>query len=435
MASVEVSGENSGFVDNWQSGKTLAECNLHMLTSEDSCDVSFRVGQEGSLVGAHRYVLSSRSCVFYAMLCGPLAEKEDIKIPDVEEEVFSEMLRYLYTDKTTLTAENVTGLLYLAKKYSVGGLERLCVVYLESSLTAENACVILEEAHKFDEEKLFDRALEVIVKHCGTVVSSPGFTSLCASCFHKVVSSDTFLTMDETSFNAALLWAETECKRQEREITPENKRLVLGKTVYELDFTAMGMKVFAKVVVPSGILSGDECTKLLCHMILPGTDVAPFKIKPELDTWVTLYADRIDRDQCKKESNILIITCSQDMRLLGLLAYGDGSCKYSTCLYQEQERQGVYSNYTTTCTSKTWVRSEASFVLVRNFPNEVELKVSKALPLKSTCRYKIEITRESNKSGFSGSSVFSNITVGKCQLSIKEERGPGLISRLIMEQM
>ncbi|XP_046576055.1 BTB/POZ domain-containing protein 6-like [Haliotis rubra] len=428
MASVEVSGDNSGFVDNWQSGKTLAECNLHMLTSEDSCDVSFLVGKEGKLVRAHRYVLSSRSCVFYAMLCGPLAEKEDIKIPDVEEELFSEALRYLYTDKTILTAKNVTGLLYLAKKYSVGALERLCVAYLESSLTAENACVILEQAHVFDEEKLFDRALKCIIERCGTVVRSPGFKTLCTSCFHKVVSSDKFLTIDETRFNAALLWAETECKRQGREVSPENKRLVLGETVYELDFTPMGMEAFAKVVVPSGILSGDECTKLLCHMVLPGTDVAPFKIKPELDTWVTLYADRIDRDQCQKESNILIIACSEDMRLLGLRAFGDDSCKYSICLRKECRRPIAGRGW------KAKLNREELPAVVRRFPNEVELKLSEALILEKSCRYEIEVRRESNKSGLSGSSVFNNITVGECQISVREERGPGLISRLIMEE-
>ncbi|XP_046576006.1 uncharacterized protein LOC124284014 [Haliotis rubra] len=348
---------------------------------------------------------------------------EDQTAEEQKKEEHTKSTMFLYADTTTLTAENVTGLLYLAKKYAVGSLERMCLTFLESSLTAKNACVILEQAHVFDEEKLFDRALELVVKHGATTVKSSGFTSLCASCFHKVVSADDFLTNDETSFNAALSWAETECKRQGREITPENKRLVLGETVYELDFTAMGTKAFAKVVVPSGILSGDECTKLLCHMILPGTDVAPFKIKPELDSWVTLYADRIDRDPSKIDSNLLIITCSDDKRLLGFLAYGDDSCKYSICLYREQDKKDGYYG-----TIKTWVKRKASvsFVVMRSFANEVQLKVSEALVLEKLCRYKIEVTRESNKSAFSGPSVFSNITVGNCQISITEERGPGL---------
>ncbi|XP_046576052.1 BTB/POZ domain-containing protein 6-like [Haliotis rubra] len=443
MASVEVSEDNSGFVDNWQSGKTLAECNLHMLTSEDSCDVSFRVGKEGTPVRAHRYVLTSRSCVFYAMLCGPLAEKEDIKIPDVEEELFSEMLRYLYTDTTTVTAENVTGLLYLAKKYSVGGLERLCVAYLESSLTAENACVILEQAHVFDEEKLFDRALELVVKHCGTTVKSSGFTSLCASCFHKVVSADYFLTNDETSFNAVLSWAESECKRQGREITPENKRLVLGEAVYNISFTSMDTEMFAKTVVPSGILSSDESNKLLCYLISNNTDVAPFKMKPELHMGVNLYASQIqsrtsqqdssNSSGTSREDSSIIISCSQDMRLTGVWAYGDDSCIYNISLDQEESHTSQSHNLRSYTTVKTWVQREVSAVLERSIPNKVHLKLSEVLILEKLRRYRIAVTRESNKSGFLGSSVFNNITLGECQISVKEGSGPGLISSLIIE--
>ncbi len=84
--------DKSGFVDNWQSDKGLAECNLHMLLSKDCCDVTFLVGSKEKIIVAHRYVLSSRSCVFHAMFCGPLAEKGDITIPDVEEDIFSNML-------------------------------------------------------------------------------------------------------------------------------------------------------------------------------------------------------------------------------------------------------------------------------------------------------------------------------------------------------
>ncbi|XP_046335622.2 BTB/POZ domain-containing protein 6-A-like [Haliotis rufescens] len=111
----------SGFVDNWQSGRSVVECNHHMLTSEHNSDVTFRVGKGEKPIRAHRYVLTSRSCVFDAMLCGPLAEKDDIKIPDVEAGIFSEMLVYLYTDDATVTPGNVTGLLLLATKYTVGG--------------------------------------------------------------------------------------------------------------------------------------------------------------------------------------------------------------------------------------------------------------------------------------------------------------------------
>ncbi|XP_046331117.1 BTB/POZ domain-containing protein 6-like [Haliotis rufescens] len=427
MDTEEIRGDNSGFVNNWQGGKSLAECNLYMLTSEDSYDVSFLVGKEEKLVRAHRYVLMSRSCVFHAMLCGPLAEKEDIKVPDVEEETFTEMLRYLYTDTSSLTAENVTGVLYLAKKYAVGVLERLCVTYLVSSLTAENACVILEQAHVFDEEELFDRALKFIVQN-GDVA---GFTGLCGSCFHRVVSAEEFIATDDTAFSAALSWAEAECKRQGREITPENKRLVLGDTVYEVDFTLMDMKLFAKTVVPSGILSGDECTKLLCYLISPDTDVAPFKMKSKLNMGVALYADRIHTGHCQEDSSI-IFSCSEDIRLTGLWAFGNASCTYNISLYEEQQTNASDGGFTSV---KRWVPREVSTVLERSISNEVQLQLRKQFSLYNDFRYKIEMTRTSIKNGWSGSSVFNNISLGKCQISVAEQSGPGLISRLMLEEM
>ncbi|XP_048245844.1 BTB/POZ domain-containing protein 6-like [Haliotis rufescens] len=80
----------SGYADNWQSGKTVTECNLRMLDTEDFCDVTFRLGSEKQVVRAHRYVLVSRSCVFHAMFCGPLAEKGEVTIPDIEADIFKE---------------------------------------------------------------------------------------------------------------------------------------------------------------------------------------------------------------------------------------------------------------------------------------------------------------------------------------------------------
>ena len=82
----------TGFVDNWQAGKTLAQCNLRMLQEEDSCDVTFRCGSERLEVKAHRYMLISRSCVFHAMFSGPMAEKSEVNIPEIEPNIFQGFL-------------------------------------------------------------------------------------------------------------------------------------------------------------------------------------------------------------------------------------------------------------------------------------------------------------------------------------------------------
>lgn len=82
---------------DWQQEKTLAECNNHMLQNKISCDVSFLVGhdrEETELVEAHKYVLISRSPVFFTMFCGELAETEDsVRIPDIDPDIFRDILQ------------------------------------------------------------------------------------------------------------------------------------------------------------------------------------------------------------------------------------------------------------------------------------------------------------------------------------------------------
>jgi len=79
---------------DWQAGKSVTETNRYMLTNDVFCDVAFRVGENHDVVYAHKYILISRSCVFCAMLLGPLAEPEGeyICIPDIKKETFKQML-------------------------------------------------------------------------------------------------------------------------------------------------------------------------------------------------------------------------------------------------------------------------------------------------------------------------------------------------------
>jgi hypothetical protein len=70
--------------------------------------------------------------------------------------------RYLYCDEIQLEADTVLATLYVAKKYIVPHLARACVNYLETSLTAKNACLLLSQSRLFEEPELMQRCWEVI---------------------------------------------------------------------------------------------------------------------------------------------------------------------------------------------------------------------------------------------------------------------------------
>lgn len=61
-----------------------------------------------------------------------------------------------------MEADNVLATLYVAKKYIVPHLCRACVNYLETSLTAKNACLLLSQSRLFEEPELMQRCWEVL---------------------------------------------------------------------------------------------------------------------------------------------------------------------------------------------------------------------------------------------------------------------------------
>ncbi|XP_048245032.1 BTB/POZ domain-containing protein 6-like isoform X6 [Haliotis rufescens] len=274
-----MSGESpkSGLVDNWQAGKTVTECNLHMLNTEDLSDVTFRVGSEKQVFRAHRYVLVSCSCVFHAMFCGPLAETGEVTITDIEADIFKEFLRYVYTDKATIDAETVTGLKYTSRKYSLEALYKLCETFLEKSLSEDNACQILEECHGYGELDVEQKVLKILTQGGKEVIQSPGFVKLCSDCMNKFVRSDVLYLKEEDVFDAVLSWTMERCRKEGVSDTPENIRRLLGEMRYEIRFTSIPLEYLVKVVGRSGVLTNSERMRITDRTVDTTVDISPFK--------------------------------------------------------------------------------------------------------------------------------------------------------------
>ena len=167
-----------------------------MFNNSLMADIWFVVG-ESRRVPAHKYILATGSTVFYAMLYGSLADDrvEEIVVPDVDPDAFLALLNYLYCDEIRLEPDNVLATLYAAKKYIVPHLARSklntylpikfltscrsyfllqyrnisktiycreCVKYLETSLSARNACLLLSQSRLFEEPELMQRCWDVI---------------------------------------------------------------------------------------------------------------------------------------------------------------------------------------------------------------------------------------------------------------------------------
>ncbi|XP_078675068.1 BTB/POZ domain-containing protein 6-B-like [Branchiostoma floridae x Branchiostoma belcheri] len=271
-------------VPNWQGLKpTVRERNGLMFNNELMSDVHFLVGppKAAKRIPAHKYVLATGSTVFYAMFFGGLAEnKTDIEIPDVEPQAFLAMLKYLYCDEIDLEPDTVLATLYSAKKYIVPHLAKACVTFLETSLSARNACVLLSQSRLFEEPELMQRCWQVIDAQAELALNSEGFTEIDYETLETVLGRESLNAKEIVIFDAAARWAETECRRQNLQPNANNKRRVLGRALYLIRVPAMSLEEYANGAAQSGILTLQETADIFLYYTARNKPVLDFPLVP-----------------------------------------------------------------------------------------------------------------------------------------------------------
>ncbi|XP_053373261.1 BTB/POZ domain-containing protein 6-like [Mercenaria mercenaria] len=258
----------------WQTERSFEQTNWRTFQDGTLCDVTFLVGNEKKEeVKAHKFIFANRSPVFYATFCGSLAESSNtIHVPDIEPEIFRALLRFIYTEDSTINEENAMSLLYSAKKYEISRLTEKCKDYLNTQLSIDNVCVILHHAHTFDESELEQKCLKFIFANGDNVLKSDGFFSLPKEILQKIIESDNLNADELNIYDTCKRWAveqqKQKCKKQEYPETELRKEL--GELVYSIRFPTMSFETFAKHVAVEDILTPEE--KVSVFQSLAGVD-------------------------------------------------------------------------------------------------------------------------------------------------------------------
>ncbi|XP_056002858.1 BTB/POZ domain-containing protein 2-like isoform X1 [Ostrea edulis] len=322
--------ENS---NNWRSGLSLAECNRYMLTHQIHCDVTFRVGKEGKLVRAHKYVLSSRSPVFDAMLYGDLAESDDIIVPDIEPSSFDALLRFLYCDDDSFTPDRVTSVLYAADKYGVDDLVTKIKSHLDQNITNETVLTVLESAKSFNLEDLLKKCKNFIESDPFAVLQSSSALEMTKETLTYIISLDS-LVMDELEIYRFLIkWAENQCDRVGIETIDQNIRAMMGDLIYLIRFPLMNLDIFVKDVCNREILNVQEQIPLQ-QVIVGNLDKKNTKlqfVERKSKTFCVLRGDcrMIDSWSCDGLADCIEFTVNKTVRIHGFVMWGGLSIPYA----------------------------------------------------------------------------------------------------------
>ena len=265
---------------DWQSTtNSILERNCHMFNISDMSDISFTCDASDKTFCAHKYVLATSSAVFHAMFYGSLAEKESIvRLPDTNEEILEQFLKFLYMEDCALTADNVFAILYLAKKYIVPSLKEKCTNFLMENLNPENVLDVLDQVTRFDEEDLKRHCWKVIQSNTSKVVASDNFNNISQATLAKLLMRDNLNVQEVELFHAVLKWIDFQCSCKNLEPTSKNRRSVIGKAIYGLRFFSMSHKEFVEHVAKSGLLTSDELVPIY-EKFLVGVDSPALKWK------------------------------------------------------------------------------------------------------------------------------------------------------------
>lgn len=162
---------------------------FEILAKNDTLsDVTIVVGAKEYRV--HKLILIARSSVFATLLTTHLLKKEKnrLTVTDIEEEVFEELLTFLYTGKFSITnIEKLSSLFEAAIKYGMKDLRIHCQEGIMEQVNVNNACHMLIVAERIKAEILKIRIMRFIIDKKNEVMDTEGFRKMIASHCHLLV--------------------------------------------------------------------------------------------------------------------------------------------------------------------------------------------------------------------------------------------------------
>ena len=169
----------------------------------------------------------------------------------------------MYYDEVQLTTRNVPEVLFLAQKYLIPSLAKICTEFVGNNLTVENTLPVLDHCFLLGVSKgLEKQCWSIIDKHASEVAEHNQFLDIDHGTLTALLSRDTLVAKEMVLFRAAVKWAGHECQRLSIPLTVENKRKVLGDAFYSIRFPLMSMKEFTEEVAQSSFLSHEEVANM-----------------------------------------------------------------------------------------------------------------------------------------------------------------------------
>eukprot|EP00698_Gefionella_okellyi_P012446 TRINITY_DN3350_c0_g1_i2.p1 TRINITY_DN3350_c0_g1~~TRINITY_DN3350_c0_g1_i2.p1 ORF type:complete len:428 (+),score=47.65 TRINITY_DN3350_c0_g1_i2:57-1340(+) len=221
-------------------------------------DVQFRIGRDGTVVYAHKYVLGLRCPVFKSLFYSN-ANKfsgDPIVLEDIEPAAFIAVMNYLYSDKIVLTPETV-----MSAMLGMTAFVKSAKFYMGVQLSAKYALPFLQQATFYQFDDQVKTIVEFINSHRSEVMSH----NVCGEqalddveCFLK---TDGIHVRAVDIFRAVVSWGKRECLRKQLVTSAENKRKVLATLLPHIRWAKVTLEDVQQCVIPTEVLTDKQLSE------------------------------------------------------------------------------------------------------------------------------------------------------------------------------
>lgn len=177
------------------------------FNSGELCDITLIVGDKK--IHAHKVVLSSVSPYFKAMFtCGMSeANKDVVTIKDVDEEIFHQLIEYIYTHRVLIQLDNVQSLLQCANILQLDSVVTACCNFIYSHLNISNCLSVRNFLEANGCSKVVCKVDAFIKLHYVEIIKSPEFLDISFSHFKQLLSgSNLNVPNEEVVFKSVIKW-------------------------------------------------------------------------------------------------------------------------------------------------------------------------------------------------------------------------------------
>lgn len=292
--------------------------------SEDHSDIAFIVGREEWRFPAHSFILQKSQPTLNALLRTATGGTEDLdirlaappdgavstplespivlKLPDMQPDVFEQILRYLYTGQVSFSSVDSTlRLLHPCQVYHLPQLASRCLGQISQHVDPSNVLAVLSHllcpdviaddnscCHDNDNERneLVFKCFLIVDRHADQILQSEHFETLEHELMVEIVKRDSLeVSSEAVVFDSVMRWACRACKRQRKELTADNKCSVLGKALFLVRYLVMTPEEFLRGPVSQGVLCREDKELFLARLTATDIIASPSPLPDRWNGW------------------------------------------------------------------------------------------------------------------------------------------------------